>query len=320
MSCWRRAVPALLGGLALLCACQARPDEPLVRARPVPLQEDAPERVRLGGLRFEAGFLLTSDDPRFGGLSGLWLAPDGREIMMVSDHGTIWRATLEHTGDRLTGIADWAPVEPGRTPGDPKGRLDAEGMADDGRGGLVIADEGQQRLRRLALDDLSAPAQALPVPAGLARAGNTGIEALTALPGGALLALSEGVRDAQGQLAGWRIDGDRIEPLSYRTIDGFVPTGADRLGDTVYVVERRVSLLSGFTTRVVALDVAEVRPGAMLAGQELARLGRPAISDNFEGIAARRAADGRTLLYLVSDDNFQPLQQTLLLQFSLAGP
>jgi hypothetical protein len=81
-----------------------------------------------------------------------------------------------------------------------------------------------------------------------------------------------------------------------------------------------VSLLSGFTTRVVALDVAEVRPGATLAGQELARLGRPAISDNFEGIAARRAADGRTLLYLVSDDNFQPLQQTLLLQFSLAGP
>jgi hypothetical protein len=284
------------------------------------LQEDAPDRVRLGQLRFEAGFLLTSDDPRFGGLSGLWLAPDGHEIMMVSDHGTIWRATLEHTGDRLTGIAGWVPVEPGRAPGDPNGRLDAEALADDGRGGLVIADEGQQRLRRLALDDPGAPAQALPVPPRLARAGNTGIEALAALPDGAFLALSEGVIDAQDQLAAWRIDGDRIEPLSYQAIDGFVPTGADRLDDTLYVVERRVSLLSGFTARVVALDVAEVRPGASLAGLELARLGRPAVSDNFEGIAARRAADGRILLYLVSDDNFQPLQQTLLLQFSLAGP
>jgi hypothetical protein len=319
MSCWRHAVLALTGGLVLLGACQARPDEPLVRARPVPLQEDAPNRDRLGELRFEAGFLLTSDDPRFGGLSGLWLAPDGREIMMVSDQGTLWRATLEHAGDRLTGIGGWAPVEPGRAPGDANGRLDAEALADDGRG-IVIADEGRQRLRRLALDDLSAPAQPLPAPARLARAGNTGIEALAALPDGALLALSEGVLDGQGQVAAWRIDGDRIEPLSYRTIDGFVPTGADRLDDTVYVVERRVSLLSGFTARVVALDAEQVRPGATLSGRELARLGRPAISDNFEGIAARRAADGRTLLYLISDDNFQPLQQTLLLQFSLAGP
>jgi hypothetical protein len=38
---------------------------------------------------------------------------------------------------------------------------------------------------------------------------------------------------------------------------------------------------------------------------------------NFEAIAARRAPDGRLLLYLLSDDNFSMLQQTLLLQLSL---
>ena len=39
--------------------------------------------------------------------------------------------------------------------------------------------------------------------------------------------------------------------------------------------------------------------------------------DNFEGLALRRDRAGRTLLYLVSDDNFVPLQRTLLLQFRL---
>jgi hypothetical protein len=34
----------------------------------------------------------------------------------------------------------------------------------------------------------------------------------------------------------------------------------------------------------------------------------------------RHGADGRTLIYLVADDNFLPLQRTLLLQFSLAAP
>jgi hypothetical protein len=43
----------------------------------------------------------------------------------------------------------------------------------------------------------------------------------------------------------------------------------------------------------------------------------PAISENFEGIAVRRAPDGGVLLYLLSDDNFTPLLRSLLLQFSV---
>ena len=43
----------------------------------------------------------------------------------------------------------------------------------------------------------------------------------------------------------------------------------------------------------------------------------PLIFDNFEGIAARSGAGGETLIYLLSDDNFNPLQRTLLLMFAL---
>jgi hypothetical protein len=36
-----------------------------------------------------------------------------------------------------------------------------------------------------------------------------------------------------------------------------------------------------------------------------------------EGIAAHRAASGETVLTLMSDDNFSPLQRTLIMQFAL---
>jgi hypothetical protein len=322
MSRGRRALLALLGGIGVLCACQARPDEPLVvRSSPVPLQEDQPDRARLGPLRFEAGFALGSADPRFGGFSGLWIAPDGRELMMVSDRGTIWRAGLDHAGDRLVGLTDWQAIDLGRIQGEPGGRLDAEALAADADD-LIIAVEGREPLRRVARAAPGAPAQPMPGAAGLteagAKAGNAGIETLTALPEGGLLAISEGVLDRPGQLAAWRIDGDRVERLTYALSDGFVPTGADWLDDRVYLVERRLSLLDGgFASRLSVLDLAQIGPGAVLDGRELARLARPMISENFEGIAVRRGADGRILLYLISDDNFSVFQRTLLLEFSL---
>jgi hypothetical protein len=325
MSRRQHEVLCLAVGLGLLCACQARPNEPLVLAREIPLQEDAPDRVTLGALRFEAGFQLGADDPRFGGLSGLWLAPDGHELMAVSDRGTLWRATLQHDGDRLAGFADWQAAALASAAGDPGGRIDAEALADDGAGDLIVAIEGPLPLRRIARDDPGAPPEPLPAAVQLsetgARAGNAGIEALTALPDGRLLALSEGIVEGPGELAAWQIADGQVTPLRYVTSDGFVPTGADWLDDTIYIVERRFSLLDGgFASRLVALDVEQVRQDEPLRPHTLAQLGRPAISENFEGIAARRGADGRILLYLVSDDNFLPLQRTLLLQFSLAGP
>ncbi len=275
----------------------------------------------LGPLRFEAGFVLGAADPRFGGLSGLWLAPDGSRLIAASDHGTLWLADLEHGPDgRLTGFDGWQAVEPGAAPGDPPGR-DAEELARAGPDGLVIAYEGTHRLRRLALADLSAPAMPLPTPAALARPSNTGIEALVELEDGALLALVEGgVLTADGDLGAWRITGDQVQALGYVASGGFVPTGADRLDDTIYVVERSFSLLRGFTSRIVTLPAAAVHPGARLVGRVLAELRPPLIGENFEGIAVRRGPDGQVLLYLVSDDNFMALQRTLLLQFALPAP
>ena len=41
--------------------------------------------------------------------------------------------------------------------------------------------------------------------------------------------------------------------------------------------------------------------------------------DNMEGLSVHRDARGALVLTLISDDNFSPLQRTLLLQFTLVG-
>jgi hypothetical protein len=302
----------------LLAACQTSSGAEGgagVRVRPLTFSARLDEEPDFGRLELLAGFVLSGSDPRFGGLSGLWLAPDGGRLIALSDRGALWLAEMEHAADgRLVGFAGWQAIEPGTTPGDPPER-DAESLAVAGDD-LVIAYEGAHRLRRVPLAAPSSPAAALPTPPELSEPHNVGIEALVGLAGGALLAISEGVRSPSGDRAAWLIEGDRIASLSYVPAPGFAPTGADRLDDTVYVLERGLSL-GGLLARVVMLDAADVRPGARLVGRELAVLRPPAISENFEGLAVRRAPDGRVLLYLLSDDNFIAFFRTVLLQFAL---
>jgi hypothetical protein len=52
-----------------------------------------------------------------------------------------------------------------------------------------------------------------------------------------------------------------------------------------------------------------------LHGQEVVELRPPLTLDNFEGLAVHRLGDGSLRLTLVSDDNFSPLQRTLIVQF-----
>ena len=191
---------------------------------------------------------------------------------------------------------------------------DAESLAAfDGT--LLLAAEGNHALYRLDPD--GAPdLDPLPRPDWLRAAPvNAGLEAVTRLADGRLLLLTEGLFVAPGILrAALRTDRGFL-PLRYPTTDGFVPVGADALDSTVYVLERRFSLFGGFASRLRTL-VLPTRPRAetLLAPRELARLDAPLPSDNFEGIAVRRGAGGVRDIYLVSDDNFSPLQATYLVR------
>jgi hypothetical protein len=82
------------------------------------------------------------------------------------------------------------------------------------------------------------------------------------------------------------------------------------------VLNRRFAPLDGFAAVVTMIDPRAIAPGAVLVGEEIARLAPPLSLDNMEGIAVNREGD-ETIVWLVSDDNFSPLERTLLMKFAL---
>ena len=73
----------------------------------------------------------------------------------------------------------------------------------------------------------------------------------------------------------------------------------------------------GVRIRVMQADATDFQPGALAQPGEIARLASPLAVDNLEGIAATRGARGETLLWLISDANFNRMQRKLLLLFEL---
>ncbi len=144
---------------------------------------------------------------------------------------------------------------------------------------------------------------------------NAGLEAVAALPGERLLLLTEGLVTGGGTLRAALLEDGRFLPLRYPTDGGFVPVGADAVANTVYVLERRFSLFGGFVARIRILELP-LRPAAesLLAPRILARLDPPLPEENFEAIAVRPRGAGELEIHLLSDDNFSPLQATLLLR------
>lgn len=320
-------------GLALLaCLLTVGPvlAEPLViEARPVTLDPADPARNRLGDLIFLGGLELSSADERFGGLSGLVIAGDGLTLLAITDHGQWIAARMIH--DRtgvLTGIGEAEITAMRDADGNPlTGRQrDAEALAAlaDGRYGV-----GFERDHRIAVfpgypftpgdnrtDLLTPPLTLLDAPE------NKGIEALVEIAPGRLLAVTEGLFSGLNRLRGWLISSDRpgVEPqaLTYRIKGELRPTALALIpGGDVLALERAYSLIGGLKVRLVRFAVADVVPGAVLSPIEVARFDDSLTVDNFEGLAVRRDARDRILVYMLSDDNFNGFQRTLLMQFQL---
>ncbi|MDP6342320.1 MAG: esterase-like activity of phytase family protein [Alphaproteobacteria bacterium] len=323
------AVIALLALLPLTgCASRVAAGPPAVRAEAISLNSEDPNQRRLGRLHYLAGVELDSDDPRFGGLSGLSLAADGRRLVAITDLGNWLRAELQFDGDgRLTGLAG---VALGRLKGENgaplpekggKRERDAEAVERLARGGYLVSFERRHRVLRYPGVDLAGRPVPFAIPPDIDGAPrNGGVEAMTPLPDGRILLLSEDFRDAGGNLIGWlySADGNFLGRLSLTATGIFRPTDLAALpnGD-VLLLERRYTVAGGAGARLSRLAADQIRPGGRLDGEELAVLAPPLAVDNFEGLAVVPAPRGGWLIYLLSDDNFNPLQRTLLLQFHL---
>jgi len=83
------------------------------------------------------------------------------------------------------------------------------------------------------------------------------------------------------------------------------------------VIEHRYSAETGSIVRFVRVPRNAIAPNRRLEGLEMALLEPPLTTENFEAVSARRGAPGEALVYVMSDDNFNPLQRTLLMLFAI---
>lgn len=312
-----KTIFALLLPLIVLQTVSAAPLR--VQATPILLDPAAPQRTRFGALTFLSGFRLRATDKRFGGLSGLTVKPDGSMLFTVSDRGHAISARLLHDRQgRLIGLRDWA-IEALQTPQGKAvdaGLRDAEAIEQDAEGAFLVAFEGLHRIWRYP--SLTARPQRIVTPPDLQQAPlNGGAEAMTMLPDGRLLVLTERYKNPDGTLRGWLIKGERYVTLSYVVSNGFRPTDLAVLRQDVVVLERHYLSFLGASVRLQRVSGDRLQAGSRLQGQELLHLQSPLNIDNFEGLAVWDSEPFGVLIYLISDDNFSPLQQTLLLQFRL---
>lgn len=337
----RRA--ALLGFAVLLAACggAAISTEPVapqgeaveVSSLPVDLRSSDPADRRLGRLVYRGGVSVVPRDDRFGGLSAFRVSPDGARFVAVEDLGLWATGALDYdAAGNLAGLgdvriarilgADGAPLE-GKSLGDSEGLAFAEprGLGGD----AFVSFERDHRVLRFAFaaDGTAAKGEPFAMPEAIrALRENEGLEVLVTLADGRLLAISEyGPRDDDQDSTGWVVDPATGASLSF-TVKRNLPhamTGAALLPDgRVLTVERRFDVLTGPGAQLRIFDPADFQDGATVDGELVATLFGGVTVDNMEGIAVRRDAEGRTLVYLVSDDNFQrPLQRTLVMMFEL---
>jgi hypothetical protein len=309
--------------LVLFSSCSVPARTGLVQLRAFEIESKENHRTEFDGLTLLGAFELRSRHPHFGGISGMSIGADDT-LYAVSDRGYWLSARMRHDSEgALVDLLDWQikPIlTPERTPTD--GLLtDAEALARAPDGSFIIGFEQKHRLWRYLPPPLTfdSPAQPISPPAAdLGKAPrNGGLECVAVLPSGDIFTVAEELQNKDGSFKGWLIDDQQAVELSYLPSDGFRASDCAALpsGDVI-VLERRLSIFLSFSARLKLIRASTIRPHAMLNGENLLRLDPPLRLDNFEAIAVQEDAAG-TSIYLISDDNFQPFQRTLLLQFRL---
>ena len=300
-----------------------------IKADPVPLEPNNPSDVKVGKLTYLAGYELTADDSRFGGLSSLVISPDGADLIALSDRGYWISMKLTHDGEKLTGIgAATLGVLGSQFPGGlTKADADSESLTQDQDGSYLVGFEERHRIWRYPANPERPGPEALsghpvdvPMPYLLQRAkDNESLESLAVLPDGQIFTALESPIPGETENHAWLVDKDgQAKDLFYDAKDDYSPTDFAVLPDgDVMVVERYFKPLFDIRARFRILKRADIVPGAHLNGELIAGIKAPLTVDNMEGLAVRKASDGSTLIYVVSDDNYSPFQRTLLMEFRL---
>lgn len=282
----------------------------------------------VGRLRFRGGLELHSPDTVFGGLSGLEVLDDGR-LFAISDNGDWFEGQIQlDEGGALVGLGGVRTAFMRDESGElfpSKEEGDSEGLAQLPDGRFAVSFEQTQSIRLYDMNRDGPFGAATPGPrlAGTQRLpDNAGLEALAATAEGELVVGAEGGEDGSTPI--WVVPLNAAAPvpprIGFPLREGFSLTSLDRLPDGGFVaLQRFYAPVIGPRARISTFPAASLNARAEILPdvQELATISPPLAIDNMEGVAAVRMADGATRLYIVSDDNFNARQRTLLLAFDI---
>ena len=323
---------AALAGAVPAFALDAESDTITIDAKPIAsLLPREPDRTRFGALTYRSGLVLSSGTSGFGGFSALSRSPDGTRLVSITDRGSWLTAAIRYDGARLAGLAEarLAPIR--NQQGEPLRRAqgyDTESLAFAEDGTAYIGSERINEVWRFpwASDGVLARGTPIPVPPEVKQLpNNEGLEALAIPPGGhalagSVIAVAERARAGDdAPTRGWVLTGPQQFAFDVARSNGFDITDLAFLpSGEALLLERRYRILTGVACRIRRLAPDVFRPGATVDGEVIFEVDRQYEIDNMEGIAIHRDPNSRALIVtLVSDDNFSPLQRTLLLEFLL---
>lgn len=271
-----------------------------------------------GSLRFVRGWRLASPNSFFGGFSALARLGPGR-FLLLGDNGRAVRLTLGERGVEAVTIAT-LPL-PLRNPGS-KAFTDTEAAAVDPATGKVwVALEGIDQIWRLdpALTEIESRNKS----PQLARwPANRGAEAMARLADGRTIVFSEDADDDDRGREALLFTGNPAKPGKRGMRFFYDAEGKGQVSDAaplpdgrILLVHRSLGLSPLFTTVLGIVDPADIEKDGVVRSVAIGTVPE-ALHENYEG-AAVSVEGGRTYLWLVSDDNFNSWQRSLLLQFEL---
>lgn len=329
MACFRILLILFFGLFSFAFPQKDLPEQAVaiaINATPIlAFQADSPSQIRFGSLEFRGGLVLTSAHKSFGGISALRVQADGEHFIALSDRAFWFRGRIVYENNRPFGITDASVEQVLDGDGKPAPQWDTESIAQDGNR-LYVGLERANSIFSFDFDWKGFPANARPVPVPPELKDlpyNQGLEAMAFISKNnrlarTLIGFSEKALTEEGNLKAFLIGGPMPGVFSVKRTDGFDISDASVLpGGDILVLERQYSLQRGVAMRIRRIRLDDIKPGALVDAAPVIEAGIRCQIDNMEALSVYRNHKAETVLTLMSDDNFSPIQRTLLLQFVL---
>jgi len=300
-----------------------------ITAQPIEKYQGQAIGGKVGDLIWRGGLDLEGPE-LFGGISGLTFLENNNWIM-ISDRGQFFSGQLLYENGSPAEMINTqiAPIR--NSSGNPlpyNYSRDAEGLETVYRNSRPVAVRVSfENLTRVADFSISnsrpvGAAKEVPIPHWLSDVRtNQSIESVCVAPtaspiAGSTLLITEKFLNDEGNHSGWLVGKRDRGDISLSRQRGFSPTDCAFLPDGDLLVLERGTGFFTFTMQVRKIAANDVSPGANMVGEVILE-GSGSDIDNMEALAIRTAGDGSTRMVIMSDDNFNDWERTLLLEFEL---